>query len=385
MTRAWSLVVAAGAALAVLGAYLFTLVPLVERMVRAARDPGGRLELDDHPALVAARACSFLVARSGWEPLAPALDGLHWLPILVLLVLVSVLTYLAARNAVAGSPHAAAVGAGAALLAAAAGEIAGLIIACLRYQSAPDYAEPGRDFSAGAVVAVVWGKWTSDAVFLGLLLAIAVSVSLVLQRLAWRVTGLAFEPREIAARIRDVPGRAGNLALFGLIPIAALAFLGGADRFVAPEGPGTYSLTNEVAKIVLYPQVRPTAPPDRKVGFEATLAPEQWLPDTILGVVFLGALWLLLRLVVAGLPDGPGVSGFLLIWGTVVLAGALLAFADSAVTALMAGDSPDREFVRGLLKNLPLGVWFGAVWGWLPALIMLVAHRRTAVATTADS
>lgn len=384
MTRAWSVVVAAGSALCLPGTYLVTFVPMVERVVRATRDPLGYPELADQPAVVVARACAFFVARSGREPLEAALRGLTWLPVLVMFVLVAVLTYLAARNTVAGAAHAAALGAGAVLLAAAAGDAAGLLIAMIRYDPPQEYV--GSDSETKEVIFRVARTWDSEAIFLGLLIAVAVALSLVVQRFAWRMTKIAFQPREVTSRIRDVPGQANNLALFGLLPIAALAFLGGMDRFVSPENEQAYSLPNTLAEIALYPRVRPTAPPDREVGFEATLALEQWLPHTILGLVFLGVLWLLLRWVASGLPqpEGSGIPALLVIWGTVVLAGALLAFADSAVMALLAGDSPakplDRQFTSRLLENLPLGMRFGLAWGWLVGLIMLVAHRRSAVA-----
>lgn len=271
---------------------------------------------------------------------------------------------------------------GAVMLAAGVGDVAGLAIAVFGGTSVA-----GEDHSVGAGATI--DSWTSDADFSGFWLAVLIGLMVCLLeilRMMWKVFQDSTRgPSERPELVRDVPGRSSHLALLGVLPVTALAFVGGAGRFLhaGEEGPATAS--QMLGDAILYPRLRPKPPPAPNAG-PLVRGPremiyghmdESWLAATIAAVVLLALLWLLLRFVVGGLrlPDSAG-PGFVILagWAVTVVAGVLTAFVHAAIHWTQGWRFGDTFVI-----TLPMGMRFGVTWGWLVGLLVMVGHRRTSM------
>jgi hypothetical protein len=106
------------------------------------------------------------------------------------------------------------------------------------------------------------------------------------------------------------------------------------------------------------------------------LSMDVWTHRSVLALAMLLVLWLLLWAVLAGLPSSGRRLGLVVVcWGVTIAASALIAtsnvLVDCAITDSPTGCAPWKS----LGDQLTAAMRFGAAWGWLVALPVLLARR----------
>ncbi len=363
MTRFWSLVAGFGAALWLVLLYPAALLfPFDDRVLSPYS-----LAAQSEPVTAFIRVILFLPGVSG-ESVRLENRGSGWLVVLALLVFLGTVTYLATRAVAGGWVRGAVAVAGAVLLAGALADVVAMLAAVVYL-----------DWEWTAALHTFDLSWQPDAAFFGLLFALPTVLLLAFWWWIRRISPLALlKPELAAARVpfvadRRLVGRgARQLATWGVLPLALLAFLGGGLANYAGDRPGT--LLEEVVGFTFYLRLRPTAPSDPS-PFADTLAPELWLPPSILAVVFLLCVWALLGWFVAGFAvrgqhvGGPAVV--IAVWAAVMVVCVLMAVLDATVSQFWS----ERTVGANLIDALSRSTRFGALYGWLAGLAVLVAHR----------
>lgn len=404
MTRRWSVGLALFL-LAFVGAcqVLALISPFRELLV-------GARYLPENPLAVVLRAGSFFVPLSTQDAHAEAMRPWAWLPRVVAFGSLAVSVHLVGRalTASAGLTRAAVLGAAATLLAGGLAEVAGLAIATWRSAVLFERDTDLGPLSFTTGLSTVESFWTSDALFFSFWLSMLVAQALALcyfVSLAAQINqasgsidsyssagGLTSIVAAAGLRepiVRDVPGVATKLAVLGITPVLAVAFLGGADRFTTPQSLSSVSLVDALADYVLYLKLRPI-PPMGEFG-QQVVTTEQWLISAALAALFIVVLWLLLRFVMAGYGSPERTSGVAVLvtaWGVTILVGAGIAVVDTVATSTAAAIvTPALEsfFLRYLQGALVDGMRFGVAWGWLVGLMVLVGYKRIRIPAVALS
>ena len=158
-------------------------------------------------------------------------------------------------------------------MSAGAGDVAGLVITFARP------VDPLPDIPAGITLESLFNSWTSDALYLGFSLSL---ISALVCAFVWslrravRVVRVYLSSQETDTRTGagddpshrghscDIPHRCRDLGVIGLLPMVALAFIGGADAFVDPSR-GT-TLAGAVSDLTLYPRLRPKPVPSTRAS-----------------------------------------------------------------------------------------------------------------------
>ncbi|MFI6240057.1 hypothetical protein ACIBEF_09295 [Micromonospora sp. NPDC050795] len=338
---------------------------------------------------------------------APMMDAVTPLIRWVVILLLAVSTYLVC-GLVTRQMHpliAAMIGAAAALTATAIGDLLWWATLVVRVRTAPTgwYANEALDHStllASAHLALA--GWTSDALFLGCLLAVTNAFLVGGSSLAMMLLNRlnkntdegdgevedeaqdAVDDTEPAPRvplIGDARGRSANLALAGVLPVLVLLLINGTQAvWDSYSGRGFLALLGEFLHrpaLSLPPRARDD------VGYRLThevdpnpLSMDEWAHRSVLALALLLVLWLLLWALLAGLPNSGHRLGLVVVcWGATIAAAALTATSDVVVGCAIL-DSPTGcapwEFLG---VQLTPSLRFGAAWGWLVALPVLLARR----------
>ncbi|MCG5435817.1 hypothetical protein [Micromonospora foliorum] len=342
---------------------------------------------------------------------APMMDAVTPLIRWVVVLLIGVSTYLAC-GLVTRRTHpftAAVTGAAAALTATAIGDLLWWATFVVRVHTAPTgwYADVALDHSTLLASAhLTLTAWTSDALFLGCLLAGA-NASLVggtslaillLGRLTKGTDDGENEAQEAAddteprvPLIGDVRGRSANLALAGVLPVLVLLLVNGTQAvWESYAGRGFLGLLREF----LY---RPAlSPPPRvrdDVGYRLThetepnpLSMDVWVHRSVLALALLALLWLLLWALLAGLSNSGHRLGLLVVcWGATIAAAGLTATSDVLVDCAISNSPTGCAPWESLGRQLTSSLRFGAAWGWLVALPVLLARRLLDTNTSTDT
>ncbi|WP_433320267.1 hypothetical protein ACQP0U_15920 [Micromonospora sp. CA-269861] len=346
---------------------------------------------------------------------APMMNAVTPLIRWVVILLIAVSTYLACGLVTRRTrPFVAAMtGAAAALTATAIGDLLWWAALVVRVHTAPTgwYANEALDHSTLLASAhLTLTGWTSDALFLGCLLAFT-NASLVggtslaillLDRLNRDTDDGAdkapdtvekegddedqdavddAEPTARGALIGDVRGRSANLALAGVLPVLVLMLINGTQAvWDSYAGRGFLGLLREF----LY---RPAlSPPPRvrdDVGYRLThetelnpLSMDVWVHRSVLALALLLVLWLLLWALLVGLPSHGHRLGLVVVcWGATIAASALTATSDVLVGCAVSNSPTGCAPWESLGLELTSALRFGAAWGWLVALPVLLARR----------
>ncbi|RAO48415.1 hypothetical protein GAR06_01742 [Micromonospora saelicesensis] len=344
---------------------------------------------------------------------APMMDAVTPLIRWVVILLVGVSTYLAC-GLVTQRTHpfiAATVGAAAALTATAIGDLLWWATLVVRVHTAPAgwYANEALDHSTLLASAhLTLTGWTSDALFLGCLLAGA-NASLVgctslaillLGRLKKDTDGGDDEPRDAAddsvpaARvllIGDVRGRSANLALAGVLPVLVLMLINGTQAvWDSYSGRGFLSLlTVFLSRPALSPPPRGRDDVEYRLTHEIDpnpLSMDVWVHRSVLALALLVVLWLLLWALLAGLPNSGHRLGLVVVcWGATIAASALTATSDVLVDCAISDSPTGCAPWESLGLQLTSALRFGAAWGWLVALPVLLARRLLDTDTSIDT
>ncbi|WP_406064918.1 hypothetical protein [Micromonospora sp. NBC_00860] len=352
---------------------------------------------------------------------APMMDAVAPLIRWVVILLIGVSTYLAC-GLVTRRTHpfvAAMTGAAAALTATAIGDLLWWATFVLRVHTSPTgwYANEALDHSTLLASAhLTLTGWTSDALFFGCLFA-GMNASLV------GCTSLAIllldrlnkdteegqdeaqdavddeaqgsvddiEPAAWVPLIGDVRGRSANLALAGVLPVLVLMLVNGTQAVWDSYSERGF-LT--LLRVFLY---RPalSAPPrgrddvEYRLTHEAELNPlsmDVWAHRSVLAVALLLALWLLLWALLSGLPNSGHRLGLVVVcWGATIAASALTATSDVLADCAVADSPTGCAPWQSLGLQLTSALRFGAAWGWLVALPVLLARRLLDTDTSTDT
>ncbi|MFI6262556.1 hypothetical protein [Micromonospora sp. NPDC051006] len=356
-----------------------TVIPLFAAQLLVATTPrfhsrGFSRDASDLPTLVDKGFAFFapLDARTAplMEPVIPVLRGGAILLVAVLIYLVGSL--VTRRTSLIA---AAVTGAAAVLVAAAIADLLGWAVYVLRLHTASD----GLSllFSANYSFS---GGWTSDVLFLGCWVAVAGAILFVCGRWTQDAPSPAAKTSRPSPLIGDRRGRSGHVALAGILPVLVLALIEGVRMVRHAEKP--YSLFELLGRF-LYPALSPP-PPREDLAYRlahpdldpARLTMDRWVPNSVATVVLLVLLWLLLRSVLADLPASGHRAGLVVVcWGGTLAACALTAptvvLAECAFSVSPTGCAPWLN----LSSELTNALRFGAAWGWLVALLVLLARR----------
>ncbi|MBQ1020770.1 hypothetical protein KBX71_23235 [Micromonospora sp. D93] len=379
----------------------------------------------DFPTLVAKGVVFF----APLDPLAaPMMDAVTPLIRWVVILLIGVSTYLAC-GLVTRRTHpfiAAMTGAAAALTAAAIGDLLWWATLVVRVHSAPAgwYANEALDHStllASANLALE--GWSSDALFFGCVAAAANASLVGSARLAMLLvdwlnddaddgegddeeeienqaededqdaaddTDEDTEPATRVPLIGDRRGRSANLALAGVLPVLVLTLINGTQAvWDSNSGRGFLGMLRE---FLYRPALSPPPRARDDVGYRLTheiepnpLSMDVWVHRSVLALALLLVLWLLLWALLAGLPSGGHRLGLVVVcWGATIAASALTAtsavLVDCTVSDSPTGCAPWESLGLQLTSSLR----FGAAWGWLVALPVLLARRLLNTDTSID-
>jgi hypothetical protein len=327
------------------------------------------------------------------------------------ILLVGVSTYLAC-GLVTRRTHpfvAAMVGAAAALTATAVGDLLWWATLVVRVHTAPTgwYANEALDHSTLLASAhLTLTGWTSDALFLGCLLA-GTNASLVgctslaillLNRLKKDADEGDDEPKDAAVDtersvplIGDVRGRGANLALAGVLPVLVLMLINGTQAVW-----DSYSGRGFLALLRVFLSRPALSPPPRvrdDVEYRLTqeidpnpLSMDVWVHRSVLALALLVVLWLLLRALLAGLPNSGHRLGLVVVcWGATIAAAALTATSDVLVDCAISNSPTGCAPWESLGLQLTSSLRFGAAWGWFVALPVLLARRLLDTDTSIDT
>ncbi|MET7669364.1 hypothetical protein [Micromonospora luteifusca] len=347
---------------------------------------------------------------------APTMDSATQLVRWIVILLIAVSTYLAC-GLVTRETHpfiAAMTGAAAALTATAIGDLLWWATFVVRVHSAPSgwYANEALDHSTLLASAhLTLTGWTSDALFFGCLVAAAnttvVGVSSLAMLLLNRSNedGDSDEPAgedqatvddtEPAARvplIGDVRGRSANLALAGILPVLVLMLINGVPA--VQDSRSKRTLLGLLREFLYRPAL--SLPPRERndLGYRLThesvettpLSMDLWVHRSVLALAMLLLLWLLLRAMLAGLPSAGHRLGFVVVcWGATIAVSALTATSDVLVGCALADSPAGCTPWETLGPQLTFSMRFGAAWGWLVALPVLLARRLLGTDTSIDT
>ncbi|MBQ0993114.1 hypothetical protein [Micromonospora sp. H61] len=342
---------------------------------------------------------------------APMMDAVTPLIRWLVILLVGVSTYLACGLVTRRTyPFVAAmVGAAAALTATAIGDLLWWATLVVRVHTAPTgwYANEALDHSTLLASAhLTLTGWTSDALFLGCLLA-GTNASLVgctslaillLNRLRKDTDEGDDEPQDAAVDtergvplIGDVRGRGANLALAGVLPVLVLILINGTQAVR-----DSYSGRGFLALLSVFLSRPALSPPPRvrdDVEYRLTqeidpnpLSMDVWVHRSVLALALLVVLWLLLRALLAGLPNSGHRLGLVVVcWGATIAAAALTATSDVLVDCAISNSPTGCAPWESLGLQLTSSLRFGAAWGWLVALPVLLARRLLDTDTSIDA
>ncbi|MEU8298783.1 hypothetical protein AB0C04_16060 [Micromonospora sp. NPDC048909] len=363
-----------------------TVIPLFAAQLLVATTPRFHSrdfsrDASDLPTLVDKGFAFFAPLDARTAPLMePVIPLLHGGAILLVAVLIYLVGGLVTRRT--GLIAAAVTGASAVLVAAAIADLLGWAVYVLRSHSATrdGYAAsdgPSLLFSANYSLS---GGWTSDVLFLGCWVAVAGAILFVCGRWTQDGPSPAAEISHPSSLIGERRGRSGNLALAGILPVLVLALIEGVRMVRHADKP--YSLFELLGRF-LYPALSPP-PPREDLAYRlahpdldpARLTMDRWVPNSVATVVLLVLLWLLLRSVLADLPASGHRAGLVVVcWGGTLAACALTAptvvLAECAFSGSPTGCAPWMN----LSSELTNALRFGAAWGWLVALLVLLARR----------
>ncbi|MCG5463796.1 hypothetical protein MED01_001956 [Micromonospora sp. MED01] len=372
----------------------------------------------DFPTLVAKGYVFFAPLDPTTAPMMDAVTPLiRWAVIL----LIGVSTYLAC-GLVTRRTHpfvAAMTGAAAALTATAVGDLLWWATLVFRVHSAPTgwYANEALDHSTLLASAhLTLTGWTSDALFFGCLFA-GMNASLVgCTSLARLLLDKLHEdtdegdlhedtddgddevqeslddadPAAWVPLIGDVRGRSANLALSGVLPVLVLMLVNGTQAvWDSYTGRGFVALL----RVFLYrPALSPPPRAHDDVEYRLTheiepnsLSMDEWIHRSVLAVALLLVLWLLLWALLAGLPNSGHRLGLVVVcWGATIAASALIATSDVLVDCAVSDSPTGCAPWESLGLQLTAALRFGAAWGWLVALPVLLARRLLDTDTSAD-
>ncbi|MBM0231050.1 hypothetical protein JNW91_03650 [Micromonospora sp. STR1_7] len=403
------------AALAAVGAILMYLV--VTAKLRSMPGPFTipRTAVD-FPTLVVKGVAFFAPLDPMTAPMMDAVTPqIRW----VVILLIGVSTYLAC-GLVTRRTHpfiAAMTGAAAALTATAIGDLLWWATFVVRVHTAPTgwYANEALDHSTLLASAhLTLAGWTSDALFLGCLVAgtnasLVGSVSLarlLLDRLnkatdedegedeeedAVDDTDEDPEPTARVPLIGDVRGRSANLALAGVLPVLVLLLINGTRAvWESYAGRGFLGLLRE---FLYRPALSPPPLVRDDVGYRLTheiepnpLSMDLWVHRSVLALALLVLLWLLLRALLAGLPNSGHRLGLVVVcWGATIAAAGLTATSDVLVDCAVSHSPTGCAPWQSLGVQLTSSLRFGAAWGWLVALPVLLARRLLDNKTSIDT
>ncbi|MEU8388351.1 hypothetical protein [Micromonospora sp. NPDC048842] len=344
---------------------------------------------------------------------APMMDAVTPLIRWVVILLIAVSTYLAC-GLVTQRTHpfvAAMTGAAAALTATAIGDLLWWATLVVRVHTAPAgwYANEALDHSTLLASAhLTLTGWTSDALFLGCLLAFT-NASLVggtslaillLDRLSrdkgadegddeTQVAVVDAAPR--VPLIGDVRGRSANLALAGVLPVLVLMLVNGTQAvWDSYSGRGFLALLRVfLSRPALSPP--PRAPDDVEYRLTHEVDPnplsmDVWVYRSVLALALLLVLWLLLWALLPGLPNSGHRLGLVVVcWGATIAASALTATSDVLVGCAISDSPTGCAPWESLGAQLTSSLRFGAAWGWLVALPVLLARRLFDTDTSTDT
>ncbi|MFI6237540.1 hypothetical protein ACIBD9_28595 [Micromonospora sp. NPDC050784] len=350
---------------------------------------------------------------------APMMDAVTPLIRWVVILLIAVSTYLACGLVTQRTrPFVAAMtGAAAALTATAIGDLLWWAALVVRVHTAPAgwYANEALDHSTLLASAhLTLTGWTSDALFLGCLLAFTNAslvggtslAMLLLDRLNKDTDEGAdkaqdtdegedavddAEPTARLALIGDVRGRSANLALAGVLPVLVLLLVNGTQAvWESYTGRGFLGLLREF----LY---RPALSPPPRVrddlGYRLTheiepnpLSMDVWVHRSVLALALLVVLWLLLWALLAGLSNSGHRLGLVVVcWGATIAAAGLTATSDVVVGCAISDSPTVCAPWESLGLQLTSALRFGAAWGWVVALPVLLARRILDTDTSTDT
>ncbi|MBM0276271.1 hypothetical protein [Micromonospora tarensis] len=378
---------------------------VVTAKVRAMPEPfTGTRTAVDLPTLVLKGVVFFAPLDPMTAPIMdPATPLLRW----VVILLVGVATYLAC-GLVTRRTHpfvAATTGAVAALTATAVGDLLWWATLVLRVRLTPAgwYANAALDHSTLLASAhLSLAGWTSDALFLGCLVALmnaslvgSAGLALVLMGRLKNNTGEeADEDAEPAVRvplIGDVRGRGANLALAGVLPALVLMLINGTPAvWDSYSGRGYLGLLREfLYRPALSPPPRVPDDPVYRLthGVDPNpLSMDLWTHRSVLALAMLLVLWLLLWAVLADLPSSGYRLGLVVVcWGATIAASALTATSDVLVDCATTNSPTGCTPWESLGDELTSSMRFGAAWGWLVALPVLLARRLHDTDTSTDT
>ena len=336
---------------------------------------------------------------------APMMDAVTPLIRWVVILLVGVSTYLAC-GLVTRRTHpfvAAMVGAAAALTATAIGDLLWWATLVVRVHTAPAgwYANEALDHSTLLASAhLTLTGWTSDALFLGCLLAGA-NASLVggtslaillLDRLRKDTDeGDDSAPAARVPLIGDGRGRSANLALAGVLPVLVLMLVNGTQAvWDSYSGRGFLALLSVfLSRPALSPPPRVRDDVEYRLTHEIDpnpLSMDVWVHRSVLALALLVVLWLLLWALLAGLPNSGHRLGLVVVcWGATIAASALTAASDVLVDCAISDSPTGCAPWQSLGLQLTSSLRFGAAWGWLVALPVLLARRLLDTDTSTDT
>ncbi|MCG5442741.1 hypothetical protein NIE79_000528 [Micromonospora sp. NIE79] len=339
--------------------------------------------------------------------IAPMMDAVTPLIRWVVVLLIAVSTYLAC-GLVTRRTHpfvAAMVGAAAALTATAIGDLLWWATLVVRVHTAPAgwYANEALDHSTLLASAhLTLTGWTSDALFLGCLLAFT-NASLVggtslailllnrLDRDADETQVAVVDPESRVPLIGDVRGRGANLALAGVLPVLVLILVNGTQAVW-----DSYSGRGFLALLRVFLSRPALSPPPRErddVEYRLTheidpnpLSMDVWVYRSVLALALLLVLWLLLWALLPGLPSSGHRLGLVVVcWGATIAASALTATSDVLVGCAISDSPTGCAPWESLGAQLTSSLRFGAAWGWLVALPVLLARRLFDTDTSTDT
>ena len=336
---------------------------------------------------------------------APMMDAVTPLIRWLVILLVGVSTYLAC-GLVTRRTHpfvAAMVGAAAALTATAIGDLLWWATLVVRVHTAPAgwYANEALDHSTLLASAhLTLTGWTSDALFLGCLLAGA-NASLVggtslaillLDRLRKDTDeGDDSAPAARVPLIGDGRGRSANLALAGVLPVLVLMLVNGTQAvWDSYSGRGFLALLSVfLSRPALSPPPRVRDDVEYRLTHEIDpnpLSMDVWVHRSVLALALLVVLWLLLWALLAGLPNSGHRLGLVVVcWGATIAASALTATSDVLVDCAISDSPTGCAPWQSLGLQLTSALRFGAAWGWLVALPVLLARRLLDTDTSTDT
>ncbi|MEV4719254.1 hypothetical protein AB0J94_18845 [Micromonospora noduli] len=374
----------------------------------------------DFPTLVAKGYVFFAPLDPATAPMMDAVAPLiRW----VVILLIGVSTYLAC-GLVTRRTHpfvAAMTGAAAALTATAIGDLLWWATFVLRVHSAPAgwYANEALDHSTLLASAhLTLTGWTSDALFFGCLFA-GMNASLVgctslaillLDRLNKDTDEGVGEAQDAVdgegdgeaqeavvdngapvPLIGDVRRRSANLALAGVLPVLVLVLVNGTQAvWDSYSDRGFLTLL----RVFLYRPALSLPPGGRddveyRLTHEVELNPlsmDVWAHRSVLAVALLLVLWLLLWALLSGLPNSGHRLGLVVVcWGATIAASALTATSDVLVDCAVTDSPTGCAPWQSLGLQLTSALRFGAAWGWLVALPVLLARRLLDTDTSTDT